>query len=116
MAQNIGNITDASGNFTNAVFVASGSIGDITVTANQGDAISGGSVIAGVNIGDVAAYSRRHRDCRNPDSGGDEQADEIAGVTGISYAVSLFRRSRRASLPPRLPVSTVSTPPRFCPR
>ena len=57
MAQNIGNITDASGNFINAVFVASGSIGDITVTANQGDAISGGSIIAGVNIGDVAAYS-----------------------------------------------------------
>ena len=90
-AQNIGNVTDASGNFINAVFVAQESIGDISVTSKEGDAISGGSITAGVNIGNVTAYAYGSSAIVGTlIQGGDQPGDLIAGVTGISYGVTVL--------------------------
>jgi hypothetical protein len=89
LAANIGDITDASGNFLNAVFVATDSIGDISVTAKTGDAITGGSIIAGTNIGNVAGYSYEGRGIYGTlIQAGDQEGDTIAGVTGISYGAT----------------------------
>ena len=79
-------VTDASGNFINAVIVATVSIGDISVTSKQGDAISGGSIIAGVNIGNVAATPMRGvRSWGALIQAGGQEGDQIASVTGISH-------------------------------
>jgi hypothetical protein len=88
-AQDIGDITDDSGNLALAVFVATGSIGDISVTAKTGDAISGGSIVAGTSIGTVSAYANEGTAIVGAlIQAGDQEGDQIAGVTAISYGAT----------------------------
>jgi hypothetical protein len=105
-AQNIGNITDASGNFDNAVFVAALSIGNVSVTAKTGDAISGGSIIAGTSIGNVAGYAFEGTGILGTlIQAGNQSGDQIASVTGISYGA--------LTLPPITPGVTTSPAAEF---
>jgi hypothetical protein len=88
-AQDIGTITVDSGSLRNAIFAAAGSIGDVSVTAPQGIAIDGGSIVAGDSVGAVRAVAAQATAIRGTlIQAGSGATDAITSVTGISYGTA----------------------------
>jgi len=89
LAGDIGSIAIDSGSLQNAVFAATGSIGDVTVQASQGTAIEGGSIVAGHLIGAVRATAAQGTGIHGTlIQAGSGVNDGIASVTGISLGAA----------------------------